>query len=64
MVFLKALEMSKTKIMRRSADEIAMIMRWERMTETGAYGKSKSTLTGEGGSVLLNGTVGEEIFFL
>ena len=50
--------------MRRSADEIAMIMRWERMTETGAYGKSKSTLTGEGGSVLLNGTVGEEIFFL
>ena len=37
MVFLKALEMSRTKIMRPSADEIDMMMQRGCMPATGTY---------------------------
>ena len=37
MVFLKALEMSKTNRMRNSVDQIDMIMQRELMPVTGAY---------------------------
>ena len=43
MVFCRALEMSKTKIMRPSVDAISMIMQRERMPSTGYYDTVKST---------------------
>ena len=43
MVFWKALEISKTKTMRPSADEIAMIMQRERVPDAGAYDTMTST---------------------
>ena len=43
MVFLKALDMSKTKIIKPSADVIAIMMQREWMPATAAYETTKST---------------------
>ena len=43
MVFWKSLDMSKTKIMGPSADNVFMIMRREQIPYTGAYDTVKST---------------------
>ena len=43
MVFWKALEMSKTKIVRPSADAISMMIQRDQIPATGAYVTVKST---------------------